>query len=70
MVKGIYYGVKDVCVELSSGMKEACDDINCVLDGINVKLMGTYEEIEAYEKAKAEALEAQEKAELELETSK
>lgn len=58
MIKDILTGAKDVIVELSNGMKETCGslstDINSCLDDLNVKLMGSYQEIEAHEQAKAE----------------
>lgn len=65
MIKDILSGVKDVVVELGSGMTETCKTLssqaNEVFNDIDVKLMGSYEEIEAYEKAKA--LEAQKETE-------
>ncbi|HHD82214.1 MAG TPA: hypothetical protein ENK94_03380 [Campylobacterales bacterium] len=57
MIKDILAGVKEVVVELSSGMKESCGslttEINSCLDDLNVKMMGSYEEIEAHETEKA-----------------
>jgi hypothetical protein len=62
MIKDILMGTKDVIVELSCGMKESCStlstDINSCLDDLNVKMMGSYQEIEAYEKEKASKEEA------------
>jgi hypothetical protein len=63
MIKDILTGTKDVIVELSSGMRETCGtlstDINSCLDDLNVKLMGSYQEIEAYEKEKASKTESE-----------
>jgi len=56
MIKDILNGVKEVVVEISTGMAESCKTIfgesYRFYDNLNVKLMGSYEEIEAYEKAK------------------
>ncbi|CAA6823993.1 MAG: Unknown protein [uncultured Sulfurovum sp.] len=56
MIKDILDGAKEVVLELSAGMTESCKEIsrksNTLFADIEVKLMGTYEEIEAYEKAK------------------
>jgi len=61
MIKDILAGTKEVVVELSSGLKENClslsTQVNSCLDEMNLKMMGSYEEIEAYEEAKAKALE-------------
>ena len=56
MIKDILDGVKEVVVELGSGMAESCkiaygESCNFYAD-LDAKLMGSYEEIEAYEKAK------------------
>ncbi|CAA6812888.1 MAG: Unknown protein [uncultured Sulfurovum sp.] len=57
MIKDILDGTKEVAGELSRGMIESCKEIsiksNILFADIEVKLMGSYEEIEAYEKAKA-----------------
>ena len=58
MIKDIVEGVKEVVVELGTGMAESCkiaygESCNFYAD-LDVKLMGSYEEIEAYEKAKEE----------------
>ncbi len=56
MIKDILDGVKEVVVEVSTGMAESCQTIsvqaNKIFADLNVKLMGSYEEIEAFEKAK------------------
>lgn len=61
MIQEILTGTKEVIVELSCGMKENCStlytDINTCLDDLNVKMMGSYQEIEAHEKQKTAALE-------------
>jgi hypothetical protein len=58
MIKDILSGTKEVIVEVSCGMKEGCESlssqINTCLDDLNIKMMGSYQELEAYEKAKAE----------------
>jgi len=63
MIKEIVTGTKDILVELGSGMKESCGtlstDINNCLDDLNVKLMGSYQEIAAHEKEKALKLESE-----------
>ena len=63
MIKSILDGVKEVVVELGTGMAESCkiaygQSCNVYAD-LDVKLMGSYEEIEAYEKAKEEALKTE-----------
>ena len=56
MIKDILEGIKEVVVEIGTGMVDSCQTIsvkaNEVFNDIDVKLMGSYEEIEAYEKAK------------------
>ncbi|CAA6810204.1 MAG: Unknown protein [uncultured Sulfurovum sp.] len=52
MIKNIFEGTKEVLTELTSGMTEVCQDISVKIEGFEVRLMGTYEEIEAYEKSK------------------
>ena len=56
MIKDILDGIKEVVVEVSSGMLESYQTISAqaskIFDDVNVKLMGSYEEIEAFEKAK------------------
>ncbi|CAA6814276.1 MAG: Unknown protein [uncultured Sulfurovum sp.] len=58
MIKDILDGTKEVLVELTTGMVETCKELSLqsttLCDDIEVKLMGTYQEIEAYEKAKLE----------------
>lgn len=55
MMKDILDGVKDVVVELGTGMAETCQTIsekaNTMFSDIEVKLMGSYDDIEAYDKA-------------------
>lgn len=45
MIIGIFKGVKEVVIEVVTGIVE-------VFESVEVKLMGSYEEIEAYEKEK------------------
>jgi hypothetical protein len=56
MIKDILDGVKEVVVELSTGMAESCKiafvESSKVYADINAKLMGSYEEIDAFEKTK------------------
>ena len=56
MIKDILEGVKEVVVEISTGMAESCKTIFAesyeFYNNLNIKLMGSYEEIGAYEKAK------------------
>jgi hypothetical protein len=60
MIKDILDGVKEVVFEIGTGMAESCQTIsvsaNKIYDDINVKLMGSYEEIDAFEKAKESAV--------------
>lgn len=75
MIKDIVDGTKEVVLELRDGMKESYEDIsvraNKIFTAIEVKLMGSYEELEAYEKAKeAEKTQEAEKAQEVKETEK
>ena len=49
MIKDILEGIIEVVVEIGTDMLETCQTL---LNDIDAKLMGSYEEIEAYEKAK------------------
>ena len=56
MMKDILESVKSVMVELGSGMAESCkvvygESCNFYAD-VDAKLMGSYEEIETFEKSK------------------
>ena len=67
MIKDILDGVKEVVVELGTGMAESCkiayaESCNFYAD-LDAKFMGSYEEIEAYEKAKEVAMETASKTE-------
>jgi len=50
-------GIKEVVIEVSIGMKESFSELSSeskiLFSDLEVKLMGSYEEIEAHEKAKA-----------------
>ena len=63
MMKDILDGVKKVVVELGTGMAEGCKVAyakSCTFCAdVDVKLMGSYEEIEAYEKAKEAAIKTE-----------
>ena len=63
MMKDILDGVKKVVVELGTGMAEGCKVAyakSCIFYAdLDVKLMGSYEEIEAYEKAKEAAIKTE-----------
>ena len=56
MIKDILNGVKEVVVEISTGMAESCKTVFGesyeFYNDLNVKLMGSYEEIGTYEKEK------------------
>jgi len=56
MLKDILEGSKEVLLELFQGMsensKELLERSKEIFEAVDVKLMGSYEEIEAFEKAK------------------
>ena len=56
MIKAIITGVKEVVLEIATGMKEAYQEMISPLKKgsakLQVKLMGSYEELEALEKEK------------------
>lgn len=62
-MKDILEGVKEVILELSSGMKESCQVVcqesSELYKDLNVKLMGSYDEIEEHEKSKETAVETE-----------
>jgi len=62
-MKDILEGVKEVILELSSGMKESCQVVfqesSELYKDLNVKLMGSYDEIEEHEKSKETAIETE-----------
>ncbi|HIP52267.1 MAG TPA: hypothetical protein EYG94_09295 [Campylobacterales bacterium] len=57
MIKDVLDGIKEVVIEVSIGMKESFSELSSeskiLFSDLEVKLMGSYEEIEAHEKAKA-----------------
>ncbi len=56
MIKNLLDGVKEIIVELTQGVfnagKELSSEVSEIFQDIRVKLMGSYEEIEAFEKSK------------------
>jgi len=62
-MKDILEGIKEVVLELSSGMKESCQVVfqesSELYKDLNVKLMGSYDEIEEHEKSKETAVETE-----------
>jgi hypothetical protein len=61
VVENIVDGIKEVVREVSAGMVKSSQvifvKISEIYTDIDVKLMGSYEEIEAYEKAKEAVVE-------------